>query len=663
MGRPAVGESDWSTIFGGGVAWSLDDEELLARYRRSGDESAFSALMARHGRTVWAVCREVLSHREDAEDAFQATFLQLARRSGSIRDASALGGWLRRTAERTALRIRRRESARGRREAEAIRVRADLDGTSLGAGVTEDERAARIARVHAAIARLPRPLADVVIGCDLEGRSYAELADDLGVPASTVRGRLARARARLRRLGHAEGPSGSPRSSISVVPPFLADSLSTLTWRNPLMSLSHALVQGWRWSLSVALTFGLGWALATVGQSDPQPQRESTSKIVAPEIVDGRSDSRAVDDGPGGFAIAWTAEPDLDVGDYHINALTLSEDGSTLAVAMNSAVVEVWDRAARRLVARLESEGGVATASFSPNGRLLVTGDYADRGRIWDLRDPAEPIVLEHPGMVTASAFAGSGDLIATGSQKPGGRGVVRLWTPEGDLIADLDGHESLVTALAFSPDGSRLASAESGPRVILRTARWAAVESTFLQPEGYEVTSLAFSPDGRLLVIGAQRPWPFPTGAQGRIEVIEVATGRVVRTFEELDLGVRHVAFRDRGPGDSGSGDLPAGPILIASQSDQGMRQIVAMLRSRGSLVGPPPEYRDGRIRAWSLDDDRVLWSLPAPRGVDDFALTPDGRDLLLIQGGLSDTPEDGDRVEHVRIYSRRGDRSTPAP
>jgi len=72
---------------------SVSDGELLNRFSTSREETAFAALVQRHGRMVWGVCRHVLSHEQDAGDVFQATFLVLAEKSGVIRDREALGSW------------------------------------------------------------------------------------------------------------------------------------------------------------------------------------------------------------------------------------------------------------------------------------------------------------------------------------------------------------------------------------------------------------------------------------------------------------------------------------------------------------------------------------------------------------------------------------------
>ncbi len=90
-------------LFHDGTAVGLGDGQLLARYTQSRDEAAFEALVARHGPMVLATCRAVLKHEHDVEDAFQATFLVLARKARSVRAGDALGGWLHRVAYRAAV--------------------------------------------------------------------------------------------------------------------------------------------------------------------------------------------------------------------------------------------------------------------------------------------------------------------------------------------------------------------------------------------------------------------------------------------------------------------------------------------------------------------------------------------------------------------------------
>ena len=99
------------------------DGPLLWRFAGAGDEAAFEALLSRHGPMVWNVCRRVLGHEQDAEDACQATFMVLARKAGSLRKRDSVSSWLHGVALRVSLNARKR--LRARRESEEAMERVE----------------------------------------------------------------------------------------------------------------------------------------------------------------------------------------------------------------------------------------------------------------------------------------------------------------------------------------------------------------------------------------------------------------------------------------------------------------------------------------------------------------------------------------------------------
>jgi RNA polymerase sigma factor (sigma-70 family) len=168
----------------------LTDKQLLQRFAARREEDAFAALMQRHGGLVWGVCRHVLRHEQDAEDAFQATFLVLARNAESIRKQEALASWLHGTAHRIALQARRDA---------AIRRAHESRGPSMPAEKPFPESALRevLAMLDEEVQRLAPRQRAVFVLCALEGKSLAEAAQQLGWKPGTVSGTLARARRQL----------------------------------------------------------------------------------------------------------------------------------------------------------------------------------------------------------------------------------------------------------------------------------------------------------------------------------------------------------------------------------------------------------------------------------------------------------------------------------
>jgi RNA polymerase sigma-70 factor (ECF subfamily) len=184
------------------------DGELLECFVARREEDAFEALVRRHGPMVLGVCRRVLQNDADAEDAFQATFLVLARKAASVRPRGMVGNWLHGVARNTALRAKAMNRRRRRAErAAGATPRRDgpADGWADLPAVLDEELAA-----------LPEKYRAPIVLCELEGRTIREASRQLGWPQGTVATRLSRGRAalaaRLTRRG-----LGSAAGSLAVV--------------------------------------------------------------------------------------------------------------------------------------------------------------------------------------------------------------------------------------------------------------------------------------------------------------------------------------------------------------------------------------------------------------------------------------------------------------
>jgi RNA polymerase sigma factor (sigma-70 family) len=183
-------------LFGPGTVAGLSEGQLLARFHERGDAVAFEAIVSRHGPMVLGVCRRALRDANDVEDAFQATFLVLVRRAGAIRRREQLGPWLYGVARRVATRARNDAMRRPK-----LRVDADPDANALDIGfeAPDDlERREALAALHEEVGRLPEKYRAPIVLCYLEGLTHDEATARLRWPVGTVRGRLARARDRLR---------------------------------------------------------------------------------------------------------------------------------------------------------------------------------------------------------------------------------------------------------------------------------------------------------------------------------------------------------------------------------------------------------------------------------------------------------------------------------
>jgi RNA polymerase sigma factor (sigma-70 family) len=168
------------------------DSQLVDRFTTCRDESAFEALLQRHGPLVWGVCRRRLKDAHLAEDAFQATFLVLAREAHTIRNRQSLGSWLYAVANRVALRTR----------SVSIRLEQQHQQETAMQGpdaVTELIRRELRPVLDEELERLPEKYRSPLILCHLQGKTHEQAARELGCPSGTMSRRLDKGRELLRK--------------------------------------------------------------------------------------------------------------------------------------------------------------------------------------------------------------------------------------------------------------------------------------------------------------------------------------------------------------------------------------------------------------------------------------------------------------------------------
>jgi cobalt-zinc-cadmium efflux system membrane fusion protein len=226
------------------------DAQLLQRFAVQRDAAAFEVLVWRHGGVVLNVCRRLLRHAEDTEDVFQATFLTLARRAGSISKAESLASWIYKVAYRVALRVRAHNNREVEQQRRCLPLAARRPASNEGASdmrlVLDEE-----------INHLPEKYRSTVVLCYLQGKTTEEAGQQLGCPRGTICSRLAWARRRLRNRLTRRGlafSAGGLAAALTPVPTQAALVASTVgaavvfvsgqTSRNALIGPAVALAEG-----------------------------------------------------------------------------------------------------------------------------------------------------------------------------------------------------------------------------------------------------------------------------------------------------------------------------------------------------------------------------------------------------------------------------------
>jgi RNA polymerase sigma factor (sigma-70 family) len=515
-------------LFGTAGGTALTDGQLLDNFVTRHDETAFAALLHRHGPMVLGVCRRILHHAQDVDDAFQATFLVLIRKAGSIARKESVGSWLYGVAYRIAVRARSHMNKRSNRE------RPITDTAESPPGPSADVRELQTV-VDEALHGLPEKYRAPLVLHYLGGKTKSETARQLGWTEGTVSGRLARGRqllrARLARRGldvsagviawvlSYNGASGAVplallnttlKVGVQAVTGKLVAGVASVRAAAMADALLRSLLLA-RLKLGAGLIVVMSFlaAGAALVARQVQPAPAPASRQGAPLSSSARTPDRP-DSQP---------RPARDVLGDPLPLGALARLGTT----------------------RGRHAGPLSALAFSRDGKVLATRGRDDRVRLWEAATGKLLHVL--PGEVGTAgaglwcfAFAPDGRTLATG----GGDGMVRFWDVRtGRQLRRVRGNHLGVRSLAFTSDGKLLAVAGEDNELSLREpARWTEVRclrraAKYTRPVPFEspVKEVAFSPDNKLLEVLRLCIGKFGTGKDNdfdsTLELWEVKTGR----------------------------------------------------------------------------------------------------------------------------------------
>jgi RNA polymerase sigma factor (sigma-70 family) len=601
---------------------SQSDAELLRRFAAHREEEAFLALMRRHGRLVWGVCRHILRGEHDAEDAFQATFLVLATRASSIRKGESLASWLHGVAYRIAVRAKR---AAARRKAGEQLAAGGLSGRSADRGRATRSGDLAMNELRALldeeVARLPAKWRAPFVLCCLEGRSRAEAAAELGWKEGTVSSRIAQARRRLRHRLARRGVSLSGALAVGVpsgetVPAALVDAtgraaLLVAAGRSVAEVASPAVVAmvagGTRALIGLRSPFALVLLLAALGGAGllagirlPTARPALPAPTVGPGAGrPGAGIDRFGDPLPAGV-LTRIGSARLRHND-RLRALAVSPDGKLLATAGRYRL-RIQDAATGKLLRQfvVASDWGHRVA-FSPDSSTLVSVDgYHDLTcRRLDLATGKE-LSRFYLDLDADAELSPDGKMMVVCDRK-----TARLYdTASGRKTAEFpveaDGR------VALRPDGRALAvtDAKNGAIRIYELPTGNLLRR-FDQP-GSAFVPLGFSPDGRWLATNTNQ-------GKEAIRILEAATGKErVRLQGSLRYHT-YVSFSPDGRVVAATGPEATDFCLWDLATGKRLRRVSPASPPRRALFSPDgktlfTECRDGAILAWDVKGGKRL-------------------------------------------------------
>lgn len=552
---------------------SLTDGQLLQSFTVGHEDRALEALVGRYGLLVWGICLRVVHDLHDAEDAFQATFLTLARKAPSIRKSASLSCWLHSVAYRTASRLRAERVDRLPRTGGGVRP-------SFPDPLTELTVRELYQVLDEELHRLPeRHRAPLLLSC-MEGQTRDEAAERLGWSLGTFKRRLEQARkllqARLTRRGvmlptalgatllvpgrgHAIPPAALLRSTGKGILRFLAGQTAAVISPRAVtlarLGETAFCLKGKLGVVLAAALLALGIGVAAGLTPAPAP---ATNPLAAtadhaergPALPAQVRTDRHGDALPAG-AIARLGTVRFRAGEM-VSQLAFSPDGRTVASASQNSEINnhlnticLWDVTTGRRILQFGGQRDPIWIAFSPDGRRLATqslrqqeGAISGPVSVWDVATGKElrqiteaPVTLS--GLPPEQTLFGLGFAFSPDGKSLAARGpdgAVHLWdVATGNEVRRFKANRDDVVPVSFSRTGKflavtgeheiRLWDAATGKEVICLTGYEGAAEQ------------LAFAPDDRTLTVAISMPnFRF---TQRTVHTWDLGTGKSLHRFE----------------------------------------------------------------------------------------------------------------------------------
>jgi RNA polymerase sigma factor (sigma-70 family) len=512
-----------------------DDAALLERFLLHRDEAAFATLERRHGPLVLGVCRRLLRHEQDAEDAFQAAFLVLARKAGSIRNKEALAAWLYEVAYHIAARMRAENLRRNIHERQAANMAIEKPSA-------EAKEPELVAVLDEELNRLPEKYRRPLILCYLQGKTHLQAARELGLPAGSLSRRLGRARELLRErlAGH-----GFTTTAALLGTVLTAETLTAAVPRTLIVATAHAARLVTLGGVSAAMSV----SARSIGLAETAVRTMSLARLKMTVVL------LMLGSALGGAGLvaqqSLRKQPPERISQEQPNVSPEAAAKAAPAVRKDRFGDPLPSGAVARLGAlRFRHEGKTGTLVFSPDGKIMACSTSGEIV-LWDARSGKElrrwsiAVKTLNEGINTIQfspdgrTLAGSRDDNHIGLWEAASGKLLRSFVLPG--LGDELSDGTVSHTLRFCPDGKLLAVSGLQHSYVLDTATGKALHHFKTEL----VSTLALSPDGALLVMSV---WKGKGSQAHELQVRSVRTGEILRRQEASPCIINAIAFSPDG-------------------------------------------------------------------------------------------------------------------